>query len=211
MITLYQVEWCPSCHRVRQVLTELGLTYLAVNVAADRNARAELVALADQSGVPVLTDGDRIYGDSDEIIAYLGATYPPPADAGEHTAHGAWRAVSAVSLAPRAALARLKDLLQQNGFKVIAQVKGPKISERLPRDYALLQVAVPVAAVKAVEVDPMAPTAVLLPLAVVPTQDGNSVIAAADPVGQVWLFGEPELNKVQAAVKKRLSEVLKGL
>ena len=37
MLTLYQSEWCPACHRVRQVLTELGLTYIAVNVAADRD------------------------------------------------------------------------------------------------------------------------------------------------------------------------------
>ena len=32
MLTLYQLEWCPSCHGVRQVMTELGLTYTAVNV-----------------------------------------------------------------------------------------------------------------------------------------------------------------------------------
>ena len=34
MLTLYQVEWCPYCHRVRQVMTELGLTYITVNVQA---------------------------------------------------------------------------------------------------------------------------------------------------------------------------------
>ena len=32
MLTLYQAEWCPACHRVRQVMTELGLTYTTVNV-----------------------------------------------------------------------------------------------------------------------------------------------------------------------------------
>jgi glutaredoxin len=39
MITLYQAEWCEYCHRVRQTLTELGLTYTAVNVPFDRSAR----------------------------------------------------------------------------------------------------------------------------------------------------------------------------
>ncbi len=211
MITLYQVEWCPYCHRVRQVLTELGLDHLTVNVAADRDERADLMAVADQSGVPVLVDGDRVFGDSDEIIEYLRGTYPAPEDAGEHAALGAWRASSQVSLPPRAALARLRELLENKGFMIVSQIRGPKISERLPKEYTILQVAVPVAAVKALEIDPLAPTAILLPMAVVPTEDGNSVVAAADPVGQVWLYGRPELNKVQSLVKKRLAEVLKEL
>jgi len=211
MLTLYQAEWCPYCHRVRQVLTELGLTYLTVNVAASRDGRAELLAIADQDGVPVLVDGDKIYGDSDQIIEYLRATYPNPEDAEEHAALGAWRAAGAVSLAPRAALARLKELLEEKGFKIVTQVKGPKISERLPKEYVLLQVTAPVAAVRTIEIDPLAPGAVLLPMAVIPAEDGTSVIATADPVGQVWLFGEPELNKVQSAVKKRLIEVLDAL
>lgn len=211
MLTLYQAEWCPYCHRVRQVLTELGLTYLTVNVAASRDGRAELLAIADQDGIPVLVDGDKIYGDSDQIIEYLRATYPKPEDAEEHAALGAWRVAGAVSLAPRAALARLKELLEEKGFKIVTQVKGPKISERLPKEYVLLQVTAPVAAVRTIEIDPLAPGAVLLPMAVIPAEDGTSVIATADPVGQVWLFGEPELNKVQSAVKKRLIEVLDAL
>jgi glutaredoxin len=211
MLTLYQAEWCPYCHRVRQALTELGLTYLTVNVAASRDGRAELLAIADQDSIPVLVDGDKICGDSDEIIEYLRATYPKPEDAEEHAALGVWRAAGAVSLAPRAALARLKELLEEKGFKIVTQVKGPKISERLPKEYVLLQVAVPVAAVRTIEIDPLAPGAVLLPMAVIPAEDGTSVIATADPVGQVWLFGEPELNKVQSAVKKSLIEVLDAL
>ena len=68
MITLYQSEWCFYSHRVRQVLTELGLTYTTVNVPAAREDRVELMAIAGQDTAPVLTDGDKIYGDSDEII-----------------------------------------------------------------------------------------------------------------------------------------------
>ena len=148
MITLYQTEWCPYCHRVRQVLTELGLTFTAVNVPAANEDRVELIAIAGQDGVPVLTDGDRIYTDSDEIIEYLRATYPEPEDAEENAALGAWRAAVMVSLAPRAALARLREVLEEKGFVVLAQVKGPKINERLPKEYTILQVTVPVAAVK---------------------------------------------------------------
>jgi len=211
MLTLYQVEWCPSCHRVRQVMTELGLTYVTVNVQADRDERADVLAVSDQSGVPVLQDGDKVFSDSDEILEYLSGAYPAPEDAGQHVAAGAWRAAVAVSLAPRAALARLKQSLEEKGFKIVAQIKGPKISELLPKEYVLLEVAVPVAAVKAVDIDPLAPAAVLLPMAVMPADGGGSVVATADPVGQVWLYGEPPLTKIQSAVKKRLAEVLEEL
>lgn len=211
MITLYQTEWCPYCHRVRQTLTELGLTFTAVNVPAANEDRVELMAIAGQDGVPVLTDGDKVYTDSDEIIEYLRATYPEPEDADENAALGAWRAAVMVSLAPRAALARLREVLEAKGFVVLAQVKGPKINERLPKEYTILQVTVPVAAVKTMDVDPLAPVAMMFPVAVVPTEDGKSVIAATDPVGQVWLYGEPELTRTQGAVKKRLREVFAEL
>jgi glutathione S-transferase len=211
MITLYQTEWCPYCHRVRQALTELGLTFTAVNVPYLSEERVELRAVAGQAAVPVLTDGDKVYGDSDEIIQYLRSTYPSPEDADEHAAHGAWRAATPVSLAPRAALARLREVLEQRGFLVLAQTQGPEINDRLPEEYAILQVTVPVAAVKAFAVDPLAPVAMMLPIAVVPTEDGKSVVAAADPLGQVWLYGEPDLIKVQAAVRRRLKELFAEL
>jgi glutaredoxin/uncharacterized protein (DUF302 family) len=208
MITLYQTEWCPYSHPVRQVLTELGLTYLTVNVPAAPADRAELIAIAGQDAVPVLTDGDRVIGDSQEMVEYLRATYPEPEDADENAAKGAWRFVVMVSLAPRAALARLRELLEQKGFVILSQITGLSIDDRLPKEYALLHVTVPVAAVKSLDVDPLAPVAMTLPIAVVPTEDGKSVIAAADPVAQVWLYGETDLTRVQASVKKRLRELL---
>jgi len=211
MLTFYQSEWCPYCHTVRQAMTELGLTFLAVNVAADPDERADVMAVSGQSGVPVLQDGDKVFTDSEEIIEYLRSTYPVPADAGVHAAKGAWRTAGTLSIPPRAALARLRELLEEKGFKIVTQVKGQKISEALPKEYVLLHVAIPVAAVKAVELDPLAPAALLLPMAVMPAEGGGSVVATADPVGQVWLYGEPPLYKIQAAVKKRLIEVLAEL
>jgi len=211
MLTLYQSEWCPSCHRVRQALTELGLTFIAVNVAADRHERADVITVSGQDTVPVLQDGDKVFTDSSEVIEYLRATYPVPEDAGDHAAMGAWRAAVALSLPPRAALAHLRELLETKGFTIVSQIRGPKISERLPKEYVLLHVTVPVAAVKAVEIDPLAPGALLLPMAVIPADGGGSVVATADPVGQVWLYGEPELTKIQSKVKARLAEVFEEL
>jgi glutaredoxin 3 len=210
MLKLYQVEWCPQCHRVRQLLTELGLTYTAVNVAEDPAERDEVVSVSDQNAVPVLVDGDKVVAGSEDIAAYLTATYPPAADAEEHAVHGAWRAVTLTSLDPAAALEQLRELLTQNGFSIVSQITGPQINDRLPDSYVLLQAAVPIASLKAIEIDPTAVSAVLLPLAVVPIQEGSAIVAA-DPVGQVWLFASPELRKVQSMVKKRLADVFEGL
>jgi glutaredoxin len=211
MLTLYQAEWCPYTHPIRQLMTELGLTYTTVNVPADREARTELLAVSGQEGIPVLVDGDKVLTDLDEILEHLRSTYPAPEDARKHAAQGAWRAAGAVSLAPRATLVRLKEVLEEKGFKIVMQVRGPKISERLPKEYVLLYVTTPAAAEATVGLDPLAPGAVLVPMAVLPTADGNAVVAMADPVGQVWLFGNPELNRVRSALKKRLIEVLDAL
>ena len=60
MIELYQAEWCPYSRRVRQRLTELGVS----------------PALID--------DGEVVIGDADALIAYLDRTYSERADAEEH-------------------------------------------------------------------------------------------------------------------------------
>jgi glutathione S-transferase len=210
MLTLYQVEWCPHCHRVRQVLTELGLTFLGVNVPARREERADVVALSGDAAVPVLQDGDRVVAHSDDIIAYLRATYPEPDDADDHRAKAAYRNSAATSLSPRAAAARLKELLEAQGFAVLAEVTGAAISPRLPDEYLLLYASVPAAAVKAFQADPAAATAVALPFVVAPAE-GGSIVAAPDPVGPVWIYGDLRLIKPLAALRERLAEVFVGL
>jgi hypothetical protein len=184
---------------------------MAVNVAANRDERANVIAVSGQDTVPTLQDGDKVFTDSNEMIEYLQKTYPVPDDAEDHAAFGAWRAAGALSLPPRAALAHLRELLEAKGFTIVSQIRGPKINERLPKEYVLLYVTIPVAAVKTVQIDPLAPGALLLPMAVMPADGGGSIIATADPVGQVWLYGEPELNAIQSKVKERLVQVFEEL
>ena len=38
---LYQAEWCPHSHRVRQKLTELGLDFTARQVEANPDGREQ--------------------------------------------------------------------------------------------------------------------------------------------------------------------------
>lgn len=205
-LTLYQVEWCPYCHVVRQALTELGLMYVTANVPARREERAELLALTGQAAVPALQDGDRLLVGSDDIVGHLRAAYPAPEDAADHVAAGRYRSATTSSLAPRAAVARLRELLGQNGLEVFAEIDGATISTRLPAEYTLLMVGVPAAAAKAFTVDPGMPAAVTLPIAVYAVE-GGSAVAAPDPVGQVWLYGNAALNKLQRSVRERVDAV----
>ncbi len=211
MLTLYQLEWCPSCHTIRQVLTELGLTYTAVNVPFKAEQRAQVMALSGQGNVPVLQDGDRVLSDATAIVEHLRSVYASPPDAAAQAEKGSWRIVRQLSVSPQAACVNVKRLLEDKGFSIVSETRGPEISQRLAKEYVVLGVVLDEAAVHAVESDVRAPGAVLLPVAIAPTSSGGSVVAAADPVGQVWLFADAPLRKSQAVVKRRLLEIFAAL
>ncbi len=69
---LYQAEWCPHSHKVRQRLTELGIDFVARQVPADPDEREELARAAGTNEIPVLVadDGTTVCGD-DDILEYL--------------------------------------------------------------------------------------------------------------------------------------------
>jgi glutathione S-transferase len=69
---LYQAEWCPHSHKVRERLTELGLDFTARQVAADPDEREEMRRRVGTEEIPVLVpdDGKPICGE-DDILEYL--------------------------------------------------------------------------------------------------------------------------------------------
>lgn len=77
MLKLYQAEWCPYCARVRSAMTDLGITYINVNVPRAKPDRKELLEVSGQAGIPTLVteDGKVIADDDDAIIAYLKEHY----------------------------------------------------------------------------------------------------------------------------------------
>ena len=86
MLRLYQTEWCPHSHKVRQRLTELGVSFEAIQVEPepdDRNAMREATGV-DVIPVVVLPDGTRLTGEADEIVAELGRRYGETADTTAH-------------------------------------------------------------------------------------------------------------------------------
>jgi glutaredoxin len=72
MLTLYQAEWCPFSSSVRERLTELGLDFVARQVAPWPEQRGELLARTGTDQIPVLEteDGEHLEG-TRAIFAYL--------------------------------------------------------------------------------------------------------------------------------------------
>ena len=85
MLELWQTEWCPASHRVREHLTELGVDYLTRQVPVERDARAALRHATGADVIPalVLDDGSALVGE-DAIDAYLDEQVAEPPGAAEH-------------------------------------------------------------------------------------------------------------------------------
>ena len=88
-LQLWQAEWCPASHRVRQRLTELGVSYLARPVPVAREDRAELEHATGQRSIPVLVAGGQIIAGEQAILAYLDTHYHEPHNASEQRAKAA--------------------------------------------------------------------------------------------------------------------------
>jgi predicted GNAT family acetyltransferase/glutaredoxin len=70
--TLYQAEWCPFSSAVREVLTELGLDFVARQVEPWPQQRSDLRALSGTDVIPVLEAEDgTFYRGTREIFTHL--------------------------------------------------------------------------------------------------------------------------------------------
>jgi len=80
-LVLWQTEWCPSSHRVRQRLTELGLSFTARQVPVEPEARTELWEETGATTIPVLVAGEDVVRGEDAILAHLNEQFTEPGDA----------------------------------------------------------------------------------------------------------------------------------
>jgi len=87
VLQLYQAEWCPYSHTIRQRLTELGLSWVAQPVEAvpeDRNAMREATG---HDVIPVLVAaGGTVVAGTEEILEHLDRTVDEPPEARRHRA-----------------------------------------------------------------------------------------------------------------------------
>jgi predicted GNAT family acetyltransferase/glutaredoxin len=72
VLTLYQAEWCPFSSAVREVLTELGLDFVARQIEPWPEQREGLRELAGTDLIPVLeTEDGQLYRGTRAIFAHL--------------------------------------------------------------------------------------------------------------------------------------------
>jgi len=77
-LTLYELDGCPYCAKVKTKLADLGVEYDSVMVPRSHGERTEVEAVSGQTGVPVLVDeanGVEGMAESDDIVEYLDETY----------------------------------------------------------------------------------------------------------------------------------------
>ena len=77
MIKLHEFALSGNCHKVRIMLSMLGLTYTSIPVNLTDNAHksADFLAINSFGQVPVLQDGDTVIRDSQAILVYLARQY----------------------------------------------------------------------------------------------------------------------------------------
>jgi predicted GNAT family acetyltransferase/glutaredoxin len=77
LLTLYQAEWCPYSSSVREILTELGLDFVAKQVEPFPEARRELREASGDDSIPTLVtdDGEAVIG-TRAIFRYLESQHP---------------------------------------------------------------------------------------------------------------------------------------
>jgi len=79
VLELFQTEWCPASHRVRERLTELGVDYVNRQVPVERKARSELRAAIGRDTIPAvrLENGSAVVGE-EEILALVDELFATP-------------------------------------------------------------------------------------------------------------------------------------
>lgn len=79
MVELFQAEWCPHSHKVRQRLTELGVDFTARQVAAEQDDRPGEIEIPR-----LVTDGGDVLTGEDEILPWLDDHHAERPDAERH-------------------------------------------------------------------------------------------------------------------------------
>ncbi|MGA2927756.1 MAG: hypothetical protein ABSG43_17520 [Solirubrobacteraceae bacterium] len=88
-IELWQTEWCPASHRVRQRLTELGLSLLARPVPGGARGAHRARGRHRRAEHPGADRRREIFAGEQPILTYLDTHYAEPAGAVEQRAKAA--------------------------------------------------------------------------------------------------------------------------
>lgn len=56
-VTIYSTPACTYCQQAKEFLTENGVSFKEIDVASNQEAKAEMIELSGQMGVPVIRIG----------------------------------------------------------------------------------------------------------------------------------------------------------
>jgi glutaredoxin 3 len=65
-VTIYSTPVCHFCHMAKDFFKEHNIAYVEHDVATDQAARAEMIDMSGQMGVPVIVIGDDLIIGFDE-------------------------------------------------------------------------------------------------------------------------------------------------
>ena len=62
-VKVYSTQTCPYCHKAKDYLSSLGVSFTDIDVASNPALAEEMVKLSGQMGVPVISiDGEVVVG-----------------------------------------------------------------------------------------------------------------------------------------------------
>lgn len=71
-VTIYSTPTCPYCYAAKDFFKEHNVQYMEHDVAADEEARNEMIEKSGQLGVPVIDiDGEIVVGFNKELLSQL--------------------------------------------------------------------------------------------------------------------------------------------
>ena len=66
-VQMYATSWCPYCERARALLTRKGVAFEEIDIEAQPERRAAMIARGGDYTVPQIFIGERHVGGSDEL------------------------------------------------------------------------------------------------------------------------------------------------
>jgi glutaredoxin/uncharacterized protein (DUF302 family) len=210
VIQLYQAEWCPFSHRVRAKLTELGIPYRAINVAAEGQERTEVEELTGSTAIPVLVDEEKVISDSSRILSYLEAKYTFETDDARLQREELSPTISrAVPFSFGEALERTRQALREAHLEPCGELDlTPKLSQEGP--LTILLALERKFAKQVADVSPGAISLGLLQISIY-EHNGQIYISAIKPESAVAPIRNSEITGDGHELQERLTELIESL
>jgi glutaredoxin 3 len=209
-VKLYQAEWCPFSHRVRAKLTELGIDYEIVNVAASTQKREELEEVAGTKSIPVLVDGEKVITDSSEAISYLEHKHASdPEELRVHRRELSPTVYGSLPFGGDEAAERLRQELEGAGIEVVEALGLSPFLERETAYRVLITVDREFLRLAA-EANPGAAALALLKISIY-EEDGLTHVEAIEPEKAAGQIRNPEVNDRGLELRKRFIKTIRTL